>query len=118
MPAFLFAGRMKKYFHGKMFADLLGARAKHLRSSDVVQDEIDWASLFTPFTTCAKTHNFAGSPFAPEQQFVAGISTSVHEPASELPKVYSLSQNYPNPFNPVTSIQYAVAVGASGRSPV
>jgi hypothetical protein len=66
----------------------------------------------------AVDHNFAGSPFAPEQQFVAGISTSVHEPASELPKVYSLSQNYPNPFDPVTSVQYAVAVGASGRSPV
>ncbi|MGH7598230.1 MAG: FG-GAP-like repeat-containing protein, partial [bacterium] len=56
----------------------------------------------------AVDHNFAGSPFAPEQQFVAGVSTSVHEPANALPKAYSLSQNWPNPFNPVTSVQYAV----------
>jgi hypothetical protein len=36
MPAFLFAGRIKKYFQGKMLASILGARAEQLRCSDQI----------------------------------------------------------------------------------
>jgi len=49
-------------------------------------------------------------------EFDYSIPTSVDEPPSETPEIFSLSQNYPNPFNPATTIHFSIPGGRDGHS--
>jgi hypothetical protein len=56
-----------------------------------------------------KANNGGGSSaYSPTWSFRTMGPVSVQQPASDVPREFSLSQNYPNPFNPSTTISFDI----------